>query len=277
MSTKIFNLTITSAPIPGPNFFYSRDTEGKMTGRHTFTAVKGSMQMPSNQSRFAKGTPVTTLDTSIISTMAFMTLDDWEADTVAGGFEEITANFSGYSESGDFEFDREVSYSSNNSLVERSILENPNYLREVISTETRDCFARVYNGHGTATPSFSDGDVSNVFFYDILGNQLLAITDEDSLKWYRLIFIEDNRTFMAPTYEWTRSAVNEGGLSNADLAKLGKIDSDPPGGPPEPPDDGEDYTWVKTGANEVRGENTANTEETWTWAKWPEAIYAATP
>lgn len=273
MSTQIFNLSTTSPPLPGPRFMWSRDEKGLCTGRHTFTLVKGAMELPVQQARFKKGTPITDLDPSIGAILSFLTVETFDVDTIAGGYEEVTVSIKGYSESGDFEFDREVSYHSNNTLTEKSILENPKYLAEVTSHDTRDCFSKVYNGHAIAKTTFSGGELSSIFFYDTLGNSLMAITDEASLKWYRLIFIEDNRTFMAPTFEWVKSTTNAGGLSDAELAKLGKID-DPPGGPPSPPNS-EGYAWLKSGANDARGESSANTEETWSWGKYPEDIYGA--
>ena len=54
MSTKIYNLSQNSNPIPGPNFYYARDKDGKSTGRHTFTVVRGALGLGGIQARFKK-------------------------------------------------------------------------------------------------------------------------------------------------------------------------------------------------------------------------------
>lgn len=273
MSTRIFNLAITSSPVPGPSFFYSRDSEGKMTGRHTFTAVKGSMQMPANQSRFAKGTPVTALDPSISSTLSFMTLEDFEVQTIPGGYEEISANFSGYSEGGDFEFDREITYSSNNTLVESSIMKHPRLIEE-LTLQERSGFAKLLDGTWYAEETITDGNLTSVAVNDPIADAVeFTITGEDALAWYKLIFIEKFETYWTRAFDWNKSTANAGGISNAELAELGKIDSNPPGSAPEPPAQ-TGFTWLKMSASDVRGESSASTEESWQWGYWPTRIYS---
>ena len=278
MSTRIFGMGSGSSPVPGPNFFWRRDTDGKCTGRHTFTGIRGTMGTASGQSLFKKGVKITTLDPTLPPGLGFLEVDEFESQDLPGGFCEITVTLTGYTEEGEFEFDREITYSSSCSLAERSMLENPNFLREVTHRSDREKFTKLYNGAATGRVRYNeDGTIVDIEIIDVAADARLGTwTDAVTKKWYDIIFVKNRRTFDSPVYEWVKTTANAGGLSDSELDKLGQRDNSPPGNPPSPPrpeGTGQDYSWLKTVAADTRSSNSASTHEAWEWRDCPEDIY----
>lgn len=281
MSSVVFNLTYSSPPIAGPAFMFNRDKDGKVTGSHRFTALKGYLATPGGQSRFKKGTPITALDSSLPASLNYLVVNSVESQVIPGGYEEITTQLQGYTEEGEFEFDREASYSFQCNLIQRSILENPKYLKAVEQKQDRAAFTALYDdkafvreivrnplGVPTSLQIVNSADDEDI---------LATLTDENVLKWYVEIFEDGTRTYEATCPEWRKTTANIGGLSESQIEAHGKRDSSPPGDPPTPPVPaslgGSDWTWLKSGASDERGPNNASTDECWSWGRWPELVY----
>lgn len=282
MSTKIYNLSQNSNPIPGPSFYYKRDKEGKTIGRHTFTVVRGALGLGGVQARFKKGTPITALDTTLSAFFSHLLVVDHESQDLPGGYSEVTVNCEGFTEDGEFETDREVSYSSQTQAVEKSILLNPRYLKDVPLPQDRQAFRDMLNGyaHGEVRGARNEeGLPTEVGVVDMrTDSETSVLTDQTVIRWWVLIFEKNLLTYEEPAFEWRKETTNAGGLTEAQLGALGKRESNPPGDAPHPPlpegADAGDYSWFKTTASDIRGESSASTEETWQWGYWPALAYA---
>jgi hypothetical protein len=278
MSSKIYGLSAGQL-IPGPNFTFSRDNEGKMTGSHTFTSLRGALSGAATQARFAKGTPITSLDTTLPAFFSVLKVDSFESQDLPGGYCEIRVQLTGYTETGEFGFDREINYSSQTSLVEKSMLEHPKYLSDVGEAQDRAAFTAMYNGFAEAKNlgiRNSEGVPVSMDVYSVTDNELklATITTLPAMEWFHHIFELGYRTYEYPAFEWRKSTANAGGLTSGEINAVGKRDSNPAGNPPHPSSPtGRQYTWLKISASDDRGESSASTEEVWQWGDWPSKIY----
>lgn len=263
MSAKVFGLGIFDAE-PGPDFRYTRDKDGKVTGSRSFTLLKESKDLPQMQAKFARGKAITTLCPDLGPFFAFLELSDVEFEDIPGGLCVAYASFDGYSETGEYGFDREVTYSMRGVMTERPIIEHPNYIAEVkdgASGNEHQAIVGLYNGTAYAV----DPTATNPKIVDIRSDSVIitALTDTDPLKWYNIIFIDGVRTYEAPAFEWTRSTANAAGLASSDIAKLGKYDSSPDGSPPTPT--GATGFWRLVDLADERGSNSSSNSLTWRW------------
>lgn len=260
MSARIHGFTNTTLA-PGPDLFLSRDPDGKTTAQREFTCLKTALPSPFIQSRLAKGIKITTLCSDIPVSFQHLEIDSHSSRDEPGGFTRVTINFTGYTEEGEFGFDREINYSLRGSLAERPIIEHPNYIREMRDEEVQESNHKGIVGlyHGRA------------FVVDMTANDpeirdtqsqasIVTITDATARKWYKKIHVDGIRTYLAPSYEWTRSTANAGGLANADIARFGLKD-DPPGDPPTP--EGVTGWWQMVDLDDSRSSNASSNSITW--------------
>lgn len=260
MSARIYGFTVQTLA-PGPDLYLSRDSEGKSTVQREFTCLKTAVNTAYIQNRIKKGTPITSLCSDIPPDFASLEVDSTASRDEPGGFSKISINFTGYIEAGEFGFDREINYSLRGSLAERPIIEHPNYIKQIRDEEVQESAHKAIVGlyHGR---SFVVDMTANDPEVRDLATQaaIVTITDATAKKWYKKIHVDGIRTYLAPTYEWTRSTANAGGLSNADISKFGKKD-EPPGSPPTP--GGVEGWWQMMDLDDSRSSNASSNSLTW--------------
>ena len=257
MSANIAGLTAASL-VPGPNFVFSRDAEGKMTGTREFSTVKGS----SSSFLIAKGVPITSLCDDIPPELSFLLVDSFESRDNPGGITVVTVNFKGAPEEEEFGFDRETTYAIRGTTFRRPILEHPKFISDMedANDSVREGFVAILSGgayaKGTAT--------SNYQIIRITPNEEIIgsggwIENADNTAWWDIIVKKGLRDYDAASLEWTRSTANAAGLTDADIAQLAKSD-DPPGNPPTPDEPG---WWQMVDLSDERSEGQSSNSITW--------------
>lgn len=265
MSAQVRGFT-TSSLIPGPSLTLSRDAEGKTTVTRDFSALQGALANPIIQSRVAKGTAITSLCSDIPADFQHLEVDSFESRDNPGGITTISITFTGYSEDGEFSFDREVTYSLRGVIVKRPIHLHPNFIAQIDALTSRAELVRNALSGIVLGTHFALGDEpSNYEVRSVANQQALIETgiwpdEEDANAWWDLIVKKGWREYDSPAMEWTRSATNAGGLGNTDIATLGKKD-DPPGSPPTP--DGITGWWQMADLGDERSSNQSSNSLTW--------------
>jgi hypothetical protein len=257
MSANIAGLT-SSSLVPGPNFVFARDAEGKMTGTREFSTVKGS----SSSFLIAKGVAITSLCDDIPPELSFLLVDSFESRDSPGGITVVTVNFKGAPEEEEFGFDREITYSLRGVTQMKPIWQHPLFVA-AFEDEQMIKHALVEICLGQAYAKFAT-EVSGQWrvYQNITDEELFSawVGNEDRDPWWQSIVIDGVREYESPSYEWTRATTNAGGLSSVDLAPLGKSDT-PPGNPPEP--SGIEGWWRLADLSDERTEGQSSNTLTW--------------
>lgn len=248
--------------IAAPDLRIVRDEEGKWTGSRSFTIRKEDKDSPTIQTAFAKGASLASISPDLGAYWNFLQISSFEFEDRPGGFCTVYATADGYSETGDFDFDREKTYTLRGVLTERPIIEHPNYLAEVRdngSTAEHQAIVALYNNTGfvAGDPTATNPQVRQVADQSII---ISSMTDADSLKWYAKIFKDGVRTYLAPQFEWTIEEANQGGLTSTQTQKFGKKET-PPGSPPSPT--GVTGWWHYVDLGDTRNSNSSSNSRTW--------------
>ena len=257
MSAKIAGLTAASL-VPGPNFVFARDAEGKMTATREFSTVKGS----SSSFLIAKGVPITSLCDDIPPELSFLIVDSFESRDNPGGITVVTVNFKGAPEEEEFGFDREITYAIRGTTFRRPIQEHPTFISDMkeendiikeglVAILTGEAYAKL----GPATSRQIIRITPNVA---IIGTGAW-IDNANPNAWWDIIAVKGLRDYDAASLEWTRSTANAAGLTDADIAQLAKSD-DPPGNPPTPNEPG---WWQMVDLSDERSEGQSSNSITW--------------
>lgn len=261
MSAKIHGLTLFSL-VPGPTLVVSRDAKGKQTATRDFSAVEGALSRPAIQAKVAKGTPITALCSDIPADYAHLVVDSFESRDNPGGITTISITFTGYSDEGEFGFDREITYSLRGVISKRPIHLHPKFISDLESEPTvREGLAGIVNA-----THFGFGDSPGLYQIRQVADQRALIAEgdfpvnADTEAWWDRIVKQGWREYDAPSMEWTKSATNAGGLSASDISKLGKKDT-PPGSPPEP--SGVEGWWQLADLGDERSSNQSSNSLTW--------------
>jgi len=257
-AAHIFNLPSNTC-LPGPDFVFSRDTTGKVTGSQTFRARRAEFYGQILQAKFRKGTSIKEVYPNILAFLEPLVIDTAECQEQPGGIDEIYVTYTGYLQVDSEMQERETVYSRNNALEERSILQHPKFLAEVTDIEDIELIVKGHDGIYEKNKNASTG--SNYKIWDIVtqGNRG-ALIDALAIEWWDFIVTRGVKTYQAATSEWTKSRSNAGGLADSDLEKLGKIDV-PDGNPAAPPG----MIWFMSGSTESRTVGTASSWSiTWT-------------
>lgn len=240
-----------------------RDEEGKTTATRTFTIRAKDKQNAPIQAAFSRGATITSISSDLGAYWNFLELETHEMADQPGGMCFVYCTFVGYTESGDFDFDRETTYSLRGVLTERPIIEHPNYLAEVKDNgldAEHAAIVGLYKGDAYVEDPEATNPTVRLRANDVV--VITSMTDADALKWYTKIEIDGRRTYKAPTYEWTKAKANAGGLQSSDLADFGRKTT-PDGNPPEPA--GETGWWLYADLSEERSSNASSYSQTWQW------------
>ena len=261
MSARIHGLNQTSF-IPGPDLYLARDAEGKTTATRSFTCLSSSVGIPLIQAKLKKGTPITLLCTDIPPEFASLLVDSSSSQDAPGGMTTVSVNFTGYVDEGEFESDREITYSLRGVTQMRPIWQHPRFIKAFEDEQAMKMgLVKVCLGEAYAEGATEDPNKWRV--YQIPTDEAVFsawVSSADRDKWWQSIIVDGDREYDSPTYEWTRATSNAGGLSNDDLAPLGKKD-DPPGDPPEPA--GQEGYWKLSDLSDERTSGQSSNTLTW--------------
>ena len=257
MSANIAGLT-TSSLVPGPNFVFARDAEGKMTGTREFSTVKGS----SSSFLIAKGVPITSLCNDIPPELSFLLVDSFESRDNPGGITVVTVNFKGAPEEEEFGFDRETTYAIRGTTFRRPIQEHPTFIADMEGENDliKEGLVAILTGEAFAKlgPASSRQIVRITPNVAIIGTGAW-IDNANPNAWWDIVAVKGLRDYDAASLEWTRSTANAAGLSDADIAQLAKSDT-PPGNPPTPNEPG---WWQMVDLSDERSEGQSSNSITW--------------
>ena len=257
MSANIAGLTAASL-VPGPNFVFARDAEGKMTGTREFSTVKGS----TSSFLIAKGVPITSLCDDIPPELSFLLVDSFESRDSPGGITVVSVNFKGAPEEEEFGFDRETTYAIRGTTFRRPIQEHPTFIADMEEENDliREGFVAILTGEASAIlgPASSRQIVRITPNLPIIGTGAW-IDNATNNAWWDIIAKKGLRDYDAASLEWTRSTANAAGLTDADIAQLAKSD-DPPGNPPTPNEPG---WWQMVDLSDERSEGQSSNSITW--------------
>lgn len=263
MSAKRFNIGEFEV-IAQPDLRISRDSEGKFSGSRSFLMRKEAKDSDAVHAKFARGVTLVSLCPDLGPYWSFLEIKEVEFEDEKGGYCRAFVTVDGYTAEGEFGFDREKTYSLSGVLTEKPIIEHPEFIAEIRDVSDSATAALVGEYHGTAKPAPGDEtDFSSPEIIDIASDEsLITLTTSDYLKWHKIIYRDRIRSFPAPTFEWTLSAANAGGLTDSEVGQLGLYDATPDGSPPEPTSNG---FWILVSADEERGENSSSYQLTWRW------------
>lgn len=249
---------------PGSNLTISPGSDGLFTATMDFQCIKGDLASPAIQFKLAKGNSIASLYPDIDPRFDFLYVDNYDARDQPGGYTIVEVTFKGVELGDDTQFDDEKSivYTRNNSLSSQSILNNPNFKAEVPNSFSRETIRLCMIGQCNAP--FKDDPYRIAYSgSDQRDREDIGIINdnEKTIQWYEHIVIDGNHTYLAPTSEWTKSATAKGKLRDQDLANFGYIDT--PDGDPTAPDG---HVWIHTGATESiikQGEGANSYSITW--------------
>jgi hypothetical protein len=216
--------------IPGPDFKAGFDNKGKWTGSQTFTCRKFDFDSTPIQTAFQKGQSVTVLYPNLSAKWNFLTVDTVDHEHQPGGITKIFVNYTGYS--ADWEFDKNDdsgTYAYNATLSEAPIMTHPEYVANVSEVDKfliSGCLSGKYERDD------KNSTVNTYYIKKLLGTEVGTITNEDSIKWFKIIVRDKRETWETSQVEWTHSATNQGGVDQIYLDYLGWIDPNPDGNPP---------------------------------------------
>jgi hypothetical protein len=262
--TVLLNVTL-GVLRPGPSLVITQSTEGLTTCSHDFTCRKGDISNPLILAKLVKGSAIAGLIPDIGSKFNFMTVEDWSSRDNPGGYTTVSVNFKGVDTTGEATSSTSVTYTRNNSLSDEPIFANKKFIAAVTRAEMRDWI------RGATQGLYERVDSDTIQKTDAAGTDVGSLDTEDEIFWWDWIVTQGNMTYLKATSEWTKSATGRGTLSNAELAKLGYIDT-PDGSPAAPDGD----TWLYTGATEsitVAGDGVNSYSKTWTSGNWPTKVY----
>lgn len=244
---------------PSKDFRVEKDATGKFTGSMTFSIRRGDYSGVA--AALNKGELLSTIYTQLdayFTTMLFIDTHSLEENQggSGGSIDNIVVNFIGFEPGDEEQSEREKIYDWNGSLTESPIIQHPKFLAldELFKTPIVACYDGKFRSTG-------NGITEDVQFYDVYsGMPQGVLTDEDALVWFRMIVLRGVRTYQNPAGEYTETQTDLGGLTDAEIADLGKI-MIPPKNPATPPD----RVWILSGATETKSStNPITWSRTWT-------------
>jgi len=267
---------------PSYDFRMAVDKTGKATGSQTFHCRKFDYSSAQIQDRIRRGKPLTGLYPQIGAAYNFLEITDVEHEHQAGGFTRIIVNFEGFPVGfeWDYENDREGSYSINAALAEVDICLHPilTKLKNDTPNHEKDAIIGIVRGRLLQSWRAQADPTQKYYVTDLNQNHFSEVETDLGKRLFDKIVIEGQRTYQAPTVEFTQTKTNRGGVGN--LSKLGLIDT-PPG--PVPTFTGRN--WMLTGATESRTRGGGDQTTTWTktWqlspygSEWDADFYGPLP
>jgi hypothetical protein len=236
------------------DFRVTIDATGRVKGSQSFSLRHGAYD--SERALFLKGNTLATVNPDAPDPFGVLLIESHEFEENGGGngIDIVTLQLVGWFEGDEGQTERETIYDLNTTLSERPTIEHPKFVNIGVPAD-KDFIVKLYNG--TARWNDESGTVTITDVYS--GFEIGTITDGQSLQWFDLIIRRGVRTYNEPVSEYTETRTDQGGLSDAKVADMGKIDT-PPNNPPSPPD----KIWMMSGASETKSsDNPVTWTRTW--------------
>lgn len=217
--------------IPGPDFRGGFDSQGMWTGSQTFYVRKFDFESEPIRTVFRKGTPAPTLYPNLSTTWAFLLVDDVTHEDKPLGITEIHVNYKGFSAEWDYDGDGDESatYAMNGTLVDRPMTEHPKF--KALGAQERRLIAEAVDNKAKRKYNETAVAGSGVTVTDMFDKELGSISSDNGIALWNQMIDDGDKIWESSAIEWTKSATNQGGITAAQIEKLGWIDT-PLGSPP---------------------------------------------
>jgi len=247
------------------DFSYGVESDGTASGSAVFECRYIDYRNSAIKTKLIHGNPITTLSDNVPESLFWLKIDSFSPEHQKGGITKIRVQLKGRApaeESSGIE-ERSTSYSYRGSMGQDTILNNPNYLREVNYQQARDAISGLWFGNAEAFREDPADTTSVINVFQKSGGELIeSLTDSDVIKWANKV-IKGDRYYDKPMLEWSVNQTNEGGMTDADVNKFGSKVTTPPGSPPVP-SWATDAWWRFEGLDETKDEDTSSFSRTYT-------------
>lgn len=250
---------------PQPGFTATKDERGGWTGTHNFAVLRSSMNA-ATRAAFAKGTSITTLDSSLPSFYGFLKVVESETLFDEGDFTMIRVTLSGaqgaqYGDDGLSE-DAEPTYRLSGQLQDAPLSLHPKW--EALEDIEKAALGLLIRGQAEfdlPTGKVGQYSIEDETFYAIKNSDgvEMILESEDGIAFATRISRGES-TYLRPTFTWTESIRGTDELSATDINKLGNI-AEPRGNPPTP---NGTRDWMLTSAFQEETGDLITTDLEWT-------------
>lgn len=227
---------------PQPDFRAKRDSMGKWTATQSYEIKRGDYAGVA--AKFLKGELISEIYPDVQAYFENLIIEDHEYIEKPSAIDQIVVSFIGYEAGDEGQTEREAVYDYTIDMGERPIIEHPKFLAIGVPAD-RDAIIKAYEG---AARCEDLGASDPIILDNYTGSPITsALTDAESKKWFDIIIRRGRRTYFDPIAEYSETKTDLGGLTDALLDDIGKIDT-PPNTPAAPPD----KVWFLSGASETR-------------------------
>jgi len=253
------------------DFSYVIESDGTASGSAVFECRFTDYRNSPIRTKLVIGNAITTLSDDIPESLFWLKIDSISPEHNKGGISKIRIQLKGKApaeESSGVE-ERSTSYSYRGSIGQDTILNHPNYLREVNYQQARDAIGGLWFGSAEEVD-----ETTTIKVYKKQNGTLIdELTDDAIIKWARKV-IAGLRYYDKPMLEWSINQTNVGGMTDADVNKFGSKITTPPGSPPVP-SWATGAWWRFEGLDETKDEDSANYSRTYTlrYEPYDEELY----
>jgi hypothetical protein len=252
----------SSDVLPQPGFTATRQENGGYIGRHSFAVLRTAWGGSGVTGRFAKGTPITSLDPDLSFSWSFLKVVEAEVVSEEGDITIVSVTLSGaqgasYGEGGEAP---DPTYRLSGQLQDAPLSIHPKW--EALSDSFKWALGELINGNLRPSKEFTQVGTYDEedFFTPAEDTSSAPITfTGDAIEFCKRI-ARGETTYSRPVITWTESAQGTDGLTNAQLNKLGNI-STPRGDPPEAAGTRD---WMLTSAFQEQNGEMFTTDLEWT-------------
>jgi hypothetical protein len=255
MSAIIFGIKPNSI-IPQPDFKSAKSANGGWTASQSYMTKRGALDNPAIRALFPSGERATVLDPNLESFFSFLKLVEIsDISNLPGGFVSITVLFAGMQPSsgggeGAVNSAGEVAPTYSLRGVARNNPLSEHWKWKQLEEPERVALGKILSGEYAWGPDpFSESE-TNATYIPGNPNTILPvdpITSDDGIR-FALRISQGVTSYEAASFEWSKQWQSTVGIQDAQLEKLGKIDT-PPGNPPTITGN---RNWMLTSADQVQ-------------------------
>lgn len=238
---QLFGLTPNQL-VAEADFRATRDEQGAWSGSQSFFCRQGDFS--EIEPRIKAGNAYS-LNTMLKPFWVFLLVKSYESQDEPGGITRVNVQYTGVLPESTSSFDSGVTtYQLSGAIAEKDIINHP----KVQKLDDITAITALFTGKGVIKKYASGAGAGDL--------QVVNASDTEdeigkiySMTWYEKIFVKGERTYLAPTLEWTKSGTIKGRLSKqqSKVEKLGYIDT-PDGRPVTPAG----RNWLLVGVDEGR-------------------------
>jgi hypothetical protein len=273
------NLT-SGEVVPQMGFAPTQNQNGGWNASRGYYMLASTWESTAIQTRFARGTVITTADPDVGSLYSFLSVESKTASYEDSGTVLLTVQYTGSAEAqfgGDGDADLTLqalpTYRLEGRLRDLPLSEHPKY-KALTDADEKLLLGKVLGGDAIMNGSKAiEPAIDGV--YEFVKNSTgdeITLTTADALSVAQLI--KDGQTsFQAPTYVWIENTEGNTPLTAGQVNSLGLIDPNPRGLPWEAPGGRE---WMLSGASQEQQGDLYRTVLEWTASErggWDDFLY----